>query len=361
MGKLFLSFILLGFLLTNSKQITAQAKVGKTSDDRRGKAAAPSNFYIVSVLDERSSDSTSLVVVSSDGKSLTRKVSLESGTIKGIKRVLTKGSSENTSLWPLSVRVNELDIKETLSGDRVIGQATVVLMFDLIKESGPTLLTQYKSSVKYSRPLDNMSNVEPTLGQLLSNSLKFIDNWIAAEASTNPNLARGIALSFNDYEEQHEDTVYYDPQRPLVWDDFREKRSDSKFAASVFPSFGYDEATKMVNGIIHVDLVLKVYVVKSASWVGPGIRSNYNLEHEQRHFDLVKLVAERFKKKLLSEKLTPDNFQGIINFEYIEFYREMNRIQQEYDRETAHGTQPTAQEYWNRKVEAELKFFTPAK
>ena len=228
-------------------------------------------------------------------------------------------------------------------------------MFDLEKESGPVPLTQYKSSARYTRPLSDLSIVEPTLRRVLGNSLNFIIGWIKKEASKNPAFVEGIKLTFSDYLEQHEDTVYYDPLRPLIWDDFREKRSENKYAATVFPSFGYDQRSKIEDGVLIVELVMKVFVVKSASWVGPGTSGNYNLKHEQKHFDLVKIVAERFKKKLLSEKLTPENYQGIINFEYLEFYREMNRVQQEYDEQTSHGTSALIQEFWNRKIESDLK------
>ena len=103
-----------------------------------------------------------------------------------------------------------------------------------------------------------------------------------------------------------------------------------------------------------MDLILKVYMIKSASWAFPIVKSSYSLNHEQRHFDLVKLISERFKAKLLSEKLSPDNYEGIINFEYLEFYREMNRLQEQYDKETNHGSNKAMQDEWNRRIDAEL-------
>ena len=58
--------------------------------------------------------------------------------------------------------------------------------------------------------------------------------------------------------------------------------------------------------------------------------------------------------KLLSEKLNPDNYEGIINFEYLEFYREMNRLQERYDQETNHGINKAKQDEWNRWIDAQL-------
>lgn len=318
---------------------------------------SPKAFYISSIFDERAgSDSIGTLLFSSKDLPLTHKIALQSGTLKGITKILIDSIARDTSLQPLSIRIKVCNLKETLSAsDRVNGEVSLILFFDLEKETGSVPLTQYKSTAKYTRPLNNLSIVEITLQKVLGNSLTFINSWINTESSKHPAFVQGFKLSFSDYLEQHEDTVYYDPLRPLIWDDFREKRSENNYAATVFPSFGYDQRSKIENGVLKVELVMKVFVVKSASWVASGTQGNYSLKHEQRHFDLVKVIAERFKKKLLSEKLTPDNYQGIVNFEYLEFYREMNKIQQEYDQQTSHGTSAIIQEFWNRKIEAELK------
>ena len=44
-----------------------------------------------------------------------------------------------------------------------------------------------------------------------------------------------------------------------------------------------------------------------------------------------------------------------LDFEYLEFYREMNKIQQKYDEQTSHDTSAIIQEFWTRKIDAELK------
>ncbi len=348
---------LFGRLLTSSKEAGAQTSGGTPSLNVQKTPVIPYGFYVSSVFDERTGpDSIGTLLFSSNEKSVTHKIALQAATYVGITKVMSNNVARDLSLMPLSVRIKECNIKEILTGaDRVLGQVNLELWFDLEKESGSVPLTLYKSSAKYTRPLTNLSIIEPAFQKVLVNSLTFINSWIKTEALVNPKLAKGVNLTIRDYLEQHEDTVYYHPSRPLGWDDFREKRSDSKFAASVFPSFGYDQHTKIEDGIIQVDLLMKVFVVKSASWVGYGTRNNYNLNHEQRHFELVKLVAERFKKKLRSTQLTPGNYQGIINFEYLEFYREMNRVQQEYDEQTAHGTSSVIQEFWNRKIEGELR------
>jgi len=355
--KILLALLLFSHLTLTLTETIAQAKGALKPLTAPESALIPAGFYISTILDERKGvDSIGTLLFSSNEKSVTHKISLESTTFQGIRKFFVNNVVSDTSLRPLIIRIKECKIQEVLSGrDRVLGEVSLVLSFDLEKGSESVPLTQYKSSAKYTRPLINLSSVEASLRILLKNSLSFINNWINKEEVNNPQLAKRLRLTFRDYQQQHADTVYYNSSRPLRWDDFRETRSEGNFAASIFPSFGYDQRTKLEDGIIEVELVLKVFMVKSASWVGPGSRSNYNLNHEQKHFELVKLVAERFKKKLLSEKLNPDNYQGIINFEYLEFYREMNKIQREYDAQTSHGTSGVNQAIWDKKIETEIK------
>ncbi len=83
--------------------------------------------------------------------------------------------------------------------------------------------------------------------------------------------------------------------------------------------------------------------------------SDYALNHEQRHFDIAKIAAEHFKRKLASEQLPVDNYDGFINYDYLDAYREMDKLQEQYDKETDHGANHAAQEGWDRKIDEELR------
>lgn len=320
----------------------------------------PTEFYIKKVSDERPVQSAvaMLFLAETGGKPAMHAIDLYGGGYEAIRNFMFQSLPRNTAARPINVRIKECNIVETLAGENYVnGQMTLVFQFDLENEWGAVPLTGYKSAAKYTRTINNMSVVEPALRQLLANSLKFINTWMNREAPRNIKLARGVKISFTDYLEQDSDTLYYETSRPLTWADFREEPRTSKYNAEVFSSFGYDQRRELINGIIHVNLALKVYTVKSASWVAPGVHNRYSLNHEQRHFDLVKLLAERFKEKLRSEKLSPDNYEGIINYEYLEFYREMNQRQKQYDLETSHNINQGIQEQWNRSIDNDLAAF----
>lgn len=318
----------------------------------------PTEFYIHSVTDSRADQSAvaNLFFAGAGRKPVIQTADLQGGADAAIRSFMFRSINRDLSLRPLHVQIKECKITEEISGDNLInGRITVALGFDLVKEGGNNVqLTQYSSVAKYSRTLQSQGIIEPTLRQLLANSLKFINSWMDKEVSENVKLARGVKIAFTDFQEQDTDTVYYQQDRPLIWNDFRDKPRNSRYSAQVFPGLGYDQRSKITDGIIHLELAIKVYVIKSASWVIPGSQDTYRLNHEQRHFDIVKLVGERFKEKLLSEKLTPDNYEGIINYEYLESFREMNQRQKEYDKATGHGSNQGMQYHWNKKIDNEL-------
>jgi hypothetical protein len=93
------------------------------------------------------------------------------------------------------------------------------------------------------------------------------------------------------------------------------------------------------------------------SWVKDHARDAYSLNHEQRHFDIAKLVAEQFKQQVHPDSLTAEDHKSILHWKYLDAYREMNRLQEQYDDETGHGTNATEQARWNRYIDRALSQF----
>jgi len=315
------------------------------------------DYYIANVIDARPQGQVfaNLWYKDVSGKMKSYPSDLSGGSKIALSNFMINGLPRNTEGRPLTIRILEFMIRENNESTHASGQVTIKVQFDLEKDWGTQPLTTYSMNLKYTRSINNLEYIEPAIRKVLVNSLKYIHNWMRKESSTNILLAKGLKLSFRNYNEQDADTVYYQKTRSLSFDDFQAKPpQNTRFQAAIFPSFGYDMQREFKGGLIQVQIILKVYMIRSASWAFPMIKSAYSLNHEQRHFDLVKLISERFQVKLLSEKLNPDNYEGIINFEYLEFYREMNRLQQKYDQETNHGINKAKQDEWNRWIDAQL-------
>lgn len=322
----------------------------------------PDEFYIAGLVDERKDPSAVawLIPTGSNGGK-TQAVDLEGGGKKAIGDFLVNSFQQDKSLRPLIVRLKACRIVERPDGNGAVeGELTLEMAFDLQKEKSRVHLVDYRGGVKYKRSANQKGTAASGLQRALTGALEFLHQWMQQEADTNPKLANSVVVIFEDQVENADnDTVFYNPSRPLVWDDFRAEPQGRQYSASIFPSFAWEGGSTVIDGVIHLNLKVKVYMLKSSSWVRTP--SAYGLNHEQRHFDIVKIVVERFKKRLLDMPLTPDDYEGVLGYQYLETYREMNRLQDQYEEETRNGMNKEAQQKWNQWIDEELRSFSVGK
>jgi hypothetical protein len=322
-------------------------------------AIAPKEFFVADVTDDRRDKHAVAWLLADAVSAKPQPVDLDGGAAQALRRFINYNIPANKALRPVVVHIEELKVTETaMPGGRVEGKINIVLSFDRrFSDDNSMYLLSYKGSAKYIRPEKQQEVIEPTLRRTLGNALVYLNTWMNKEAETNPKLAKKVKLSFTDYTENTDpDTIYYTPKRPLNWNDFKAKPiNGSKYAAEVFPSLGFDEEVNVVNSVIQVKIKMKVYLPKSASWVRGGSMDDYTLNHEQRHFDIVKLVSEHYKRNLLAEPQPVTNYDGAIHSDYLEAFREMNTLQKQYDDETRHGIDQYAQSQWNERIDKELK------
>jgi len=348
---------ILSFILFYATNAPAQQLDSIVLTDERT-AIIPKEFYISDVADERSDKGPVASILAAGTNVKTYPVDLKGGVIPAIKQFIKNNVQKNNELRPLIIGLKKISIKEkTLAGNLVEGQVALIFSFYLDKgENDQILLGDYSGGATYNRDARQTQNIAPTLQHVLVNGLAYINNWMNQQVASNIKLAKGVKISFSDYEEKPEgDSIYYSVKRPLTWTDFKSKIPTSKFAAEVFPALGYEQHIEIVKGIIQLHLTVKACLPKSACWVKDASRSDYALNHEQRHFDIVKIAAEHFKLKLTTGKLNTDNFEGTVNMEYLDALREMNNLQKQYDDETSHGINGTEQGRWNLRVDKELK------
>ncbi|MEJ5960683.1 hypothetical protein [Pedobacter immunditicola] len=303
----------------------------------------PAGYYIAAVADERA-----------ETKPVAEGINLAS-----VSQYFVKHVQKNTSQAPVVITIKNLTRTEIPYGDGVDGRIALHLAFGLEKNYGVEHLTDYRGALNYKRSAGNRAAMERDLRSILRASLVYFNDWIQSNSDSNRKLAKNVKISFTDYTEDLEgDTLYYSAKRPLTWSDFQSRnRPSSKFMAVVMPSLGYTQEAKLINGTIHVKIAMKAFLPKSACYADVTGRNAYTLNHEQRHFDIVKIISEQFKQKILAKPLTPDTFEAIINIQYLDSFRDMNAMQKAYDKETSNGMNRFAQEEWNQRIDKELKSF----
>ncbi|WP_375585056.1 hypothetical protein [Cyclobacterium xiamenense] len=321
----------------------------------------PSDYYIKGVIDDRTDRSpvAFLVPGANSGRQL-ETVDLEGGALKGLETYLFAVLPQNQKLKPIVVRIKDLKILEELKGEGkglVAGEVFLDFSFELDRGDELVHLLDFQGGISYKRGIRQFYLIEPVLRRSINNSLTYFNDWIEKESKNEIKLLSDVQVRIRDYREDlGDDTVFYNPIRPLTWADFKGRPRFNNYAASIFASISYEGDSWIEDGEVIVDLVFKTYMLKSASWVR-GTNNSYGLNHEQRHFDIAKIVMERLKERVQQLDLQPHNFDRKVSFHYLEAYREMNRLQEQYDRETAHGLNGPAQERWNQKIDEELRHF----
>jgi hypothetical protein len=271
-----------------------------------------------------------------------------------LNKFIADNLPKNLSLKPVVIDIKELTVTETPGkAGMVDGVIKMTLSFSLQKEVTNQHLLNYTGGMRYSRLSSNKGAVEQNLKNLDKSALLYFNKWMNNNINSSKVLASGVKVRFQYYDDQLEgDTIYYATSRPLTWSDFKSKRrASNKFAAMVMPNFGYEQDEEILNGVINVTITLKTFLAKSDCWLGSPYKDDYILNHEQRHFEIAKIVTEHFRKQIQQASLNPDTYEAVINMQYLDSYRYMNKLQKDYDKETSNGLNQSAQHNWNKRID----------
>ncbi len=155
---------------------------------------------------------------------------------------------------------------------------------------------------------------------------------------------------------KNSDTIYYDFNRALDWPDFQGQPDVNHFGGAVTASgFAFDSEMNYDGNTVLIDISVDTYFSKKSSWKKPDINSPYHLQHEQHHFDITRIGAEKLIEELRKAKFTEANYKTLLNSIFEKAYKENNQLQQQYDGETVHSLDTTRQAEWNDRISTAMK------
>ena len=321
------------------------------------------DFFVAKVLDLRKGTTNIGRVL--NGQAEATNAILGNNTTQAIEAFLNRNfnAQKTDTLTPITLTIKEFKITEKLiSGNYVAGNLTMNLGFETYQEGKRVELTSANSGSSYTRPLKQNETVEQVIRKSLESQLKGFGNWYVQNNKTFGKLARRVQLIFDEdslkTESPNGDTIYYSAKRRLTWNDFKGRPSlFSRWAAQIFASFGFEASAKVKNRVLELRVQPSVWTDRTISWVQPSAKNDYTLAHEQLHFDITKLIVERFKQKLRSMTFSIEDYSSEIQYQYLEFYRDLGELQQQYDQQTDHGLDKAQQAAWSEKIQKELCFF----
>lgn len=321
-----------------------------------------SAFHIDYIRDERlNKDVLGMSPIGNVFVSATEKetISLKGGVVAAVKKMFSQSIPPNNSTISVSYTILELKISESkLQNGNISGQMFLRVAFSRLNKKDTILLTETTTSTSFLRSDAQMptGKYETILTSLFVKSLEYFDKWLVLNGGKSEALIKGVKIVFiPEPNGSVGDTVYYHSKK-ITWEDFKGKPTNSQYGAAIFSNFAFGANFQIIDGLIVATIQTKTYMVRGMSWVTPAAHDAYSLSHEQLHFDITKLVVERFKKKITAMKadLVID-LNSMIQYEYLESYREMNQLQNQYDNETQHSINRRKQIEWEEKVEKWLK------
>ena len=136
--------------------------------------------------------------------------------------------------------------------------------------------------------------------------------------------------------------------KKLTWDDFKGPVSNKNSFDTSFASTGisynmtYDPYPG--NGI-HVNVT--AILDEDKSWKKPEVSEEYQLNHEQLHFDIAEIYARKVRQMVEEKIKTAHDFEMYFKKEYQVIFDEYQAFQQKYDKETGHSLNKEKQEEYN--------------
>ena len=148
-----------------------------------------------------------------------------------------------------------------------------------------------------------------------------------------------------------EDVIYWSESRQLSWADFQGH-----------PDYNYDDIAALTSsGILHfkgceegkIIYDIKAYFEKKYSWVKAEALTTHHLEHEQIHFNITQLYAQKLKLALDKETFYCGEGEAFDRFVQ-DFLIKWQKAPINYDLYTHYSMKPQEQQEWKYKVALEL-------
>jgi len=155
---------------------------------------------------------------------------------------------------------------------------------------------------------------------------------------------------------EQNDTIYYNANRPLAWGDFKGVPDNNSPGGAVTASgFAFNAKMNMSDNVVNLNIKIYTYFSKHSSWKKANIGTDYHLLHEQHHFDITRLYAQKFYDELLKVDLTYSNYNEVLRSTFDRIFKENNEFQTKYDNETQHSINTKEQLKWNDEIGALVK------
>ena len=162
-----------------------------------------------------------------------------------------------------------------------------------------------------------------------------------------------VIVNYVDSDENgNKNDIAYRPNQLLNWQDFKGKPdAGSDAVALTNAGFGVKLAFRRAENESQLNINVNCSFSRKDSWVKPTNKTDYILNHEQKHFDIAYIHTILFVKKLRNANFTNSNYDAVIQKIYSETAVAMTNMQNKYDGETSHSRITEKQAAWDVTID----------
>lgn len=158
-------------------------------------------------------------------------------------------------------------------------------------------------------------------------------------------------FAFSDVKDK--DIITWSTNRKLSWDNFQGKpKENSNYSANTHASF--HRICKVKNDTVYCEILTEFRISKS--WVKTEKKTEYLLNHEQRHFDIAEYISRCFRENMATYQVKSiSTYPSEMDSLKLVYHERFNSIQERYDEETNHSKIKDKQLEWNDRIDSLLK------
>lgn len=152
---------------------------------------------------------------------------------------------------------------------------------------------------------------------------------------------------------QANNKLIWEENRKLTWEDFQGEPSNViPFHANTSSGISYSWGLKGALNKFELTYNVESFFIIDQSWVKSEYESEHLLKHEQLHFDISELFARKLREKLskVDNSKLSKNSSDQLNKLYEDIAAERGLMQEQFDKETNHGSIKEAELKWQLQV-----------
>lgn len=127
------------------------------------------------------------------------------------------------------------------------------------------------------------------------------------------------------------------------------------WGAMTASGFSFNSSIEEYENRINISVGVFTFFTKHDSWKKPNVNSPFHLEHEQHHFDITRLGAEKLVEEIRKAHFTKNNYRQLLHSVFEKVYDENLMWQHQYDQETKNSMDVEEQKEWNKNISASIK------